>query len=183
MNKEDTSELLFRLKEGDEKGFTDIYNKYWDRLYYMAFQKLRNQDAAEEVVQEVFLKLWKKRNELTISCLSSYLAAMVRYAVYRYLASESAKKNREFTYDAGQVKIVNMGDQIENKLILDKIIELSNQLPEKCRLVFQSIKLQDQSLKTVAEELNISPKTAEAHLTKSLKLIKLNMRGFLHLFL
>src|SRR5690606_11836603 len=158
-------------------------NYYWDKLYYVDYQKLQNQDAAEEIVQDVFLILWKKRKELSIECLASYLAAMVRYSVYRYLVREKAMRAREIGYDEQHDKIGSLEDELSNKLILNKILELSNELPLKCRLVFQHNKLEDQSLRDVAQHLNISPKTAEAHLTKALKIIRLNLRGVINFIL
>jgi len=175
--------LLFLLKEGDKKAFARIYDLYWDKLYYIAYQKLKNQEGTEEIIQEVFLTLWKKRSELDIKNLSNYLAAMVRYSVYRYFAKEKEIKNRESIFHASQEYILNLDEEVENKLSLEKILELSNLLPEKCRLVFQYNKLEDQSLTDVAKRLNISQKTAEAHLTKALKAIRLNLRSFMTLFL
>ncbi len=170
--------LLFLLKEGEDDAFSKIYDVYWDRLYYLAYKKLNNIEAAEEIVQEVFLILWKKRHELTINNLSQYLAAMVRYSVYRYLARESQNINREIIFQNRQQMHFTIDESIENKLLMDRILELSNELPERCKLVFQYNKLQDQSLQDVAELLGISKKTAETHLTKALKTIRLGLRGF-----
>ncbi|MBD1423919.1 sigma-70 family RNA polymerase sigma factor [Sphingobacterium chuzhouense] len=179
---EDIASQIPLLIKGSEKAFSTIYNHYWDRLYYVAYQKLQSQEAAEEIVQEVFLTLWRDRQKLSIHSLSNYLAAMVRHAVYRYVASEKAVKNRELRFEEVQKKNLNLEDELNNKLALKKILELSNQLPLKCRLVFQRNKLQDEAIKDVAKELNISIKTAEAHLSKALKFIRLNIRSFLCLF-
>jgi RNA polymerase sigma-70 factor (ECF subfamily) len=66
---------------------------------------------------------------------------------------------------------------INQKILLELITDMSNKLPEKCRLVFQYNKLQDMPLAEVAENLNISPKTAEGHLTKALRVIRANFDG------
>lgn len=180
---ESTSELLlFRLKEGDEKAFTRIYDLFWDKLYYVAYKRIQKQEVVEGIVQEVFLTLWEKRSELSINDLSHYLAAMVRHAVYRYLAKEKESKKREHVFYSNQAQILTIDGELENKLILEKILELSNQLPEKCRLVFQYNKLEDKSLSDVAKHLNISQKTAEAHLTKALKAVRLTLRSLMSLF-
>ena len=78
----------------------------------------------------------------------------------------------------GAQQVTDLHQTIEDRLALGKILDLSNQLPEKCRLVFQYNKLDDQPLEAVARRLNISPMTAEAHLTKALKIIRLSMRDF-----
>ena len=70
---------------------------------------------------------------------------------------------------------------VDHKILLEIIAELSNKLPEKCRLVFQYNKLQDRALVDVAEQLNITQKTAEAHLTKALRVIRANFSDVLNL--
>lgn len=176
------TQLLTALKEGDKRAFSEIYDLFWDKLYYLAYRKLQNQADAEEIVQDVFVTLWNKREDLTIQNLNSYLAAMVRYAVYKLLARKVQSKNREAVFHERLGTQLSIDDAISDKIILEKIWELSNQLPERCKLVFQQNKLEDQLLDDVAESLDISKKTAEAHLTKALKLIRVAAKGFMWLF-
>lgn len=99
---------------------------------------------------------------------------MTRYAVYRYLAKEKQFKVKE--NDVALINIAAVSEiDVDNKILLEIVTELSNKLPEKCRLVFQYNKLQDQSLCDVAAQLNMSQKTAEAHLTKALRIIRSSM--------
>jgi len=135
---------------------------------------LKDTAASEEIVQEVFLLLWQKRDALTIKSLAQYLAAMTRYAVYRYLAKNKQYKEQE---DAlGKLNADSILEiDIDHKILLEIVSKLSDKLPEKCRLVFQYNKLHDQSLAHVAERLNISQKTAEGHLTKALRVIRANL--------
>src|SRR5690606_17026849 len=90
-------ELIVHLKVDGEAAFTEIYNRYWDKLYFLAYQKLKDTAAAEEVVQDVFLTLWKRKAALEIRSLPVYLAAMARYAVYHYIAKE--KQVQEYRQD------------------------------------------------------------------------------------
>lgn len=167
-------ELTQLLRQGDEAAFTHIYNHYWDKLYYIAHRLLKDPDGAEEIVQDVFLTLWRKKDALTIQCVNHYLAAMTRYAVYRHLSKEKQYRIKENVIALNNAAAVAEMD-IDNKILLEIVTELSNKLPEKCRLVFQYNKLQDKPLADVAAELNISQKTAEAHLTKALRVIRANM--------
>jgi RNA polymerase sigma-19 factor, ECF subfamily len=172
--------MLREIAQDNEEAFTAIYHHYWNKLYFLAHKHLRSAPAAEEIVQDVFLILWKKRKGLDIHSLPLYLAAMTRYAVYRYLARE--KKYQRL--NAGTVEPVTANDEkaIDDKLLLEIIEKLSNTLPEKCRLVFIHNKLLDQPLQQVAEQLNISTKTAEAHLTKALKAIRSQLGDALSIF-
>lgn len=175
------TELTSLLKGDDHLAYREIYDRYWDKLYYIAHRLLKSQEGTEEVVQDTFVLLWTKRLTLDIQSLGVYLAAIVRYEVYRYLAKDKKDKTREALYQSERTEFTSFDADIENKLLLEFISELSNKLPEKCRLVFQYVKLQDKSLSDVAEELNISQKTAEAHLTKALKTIRGNVGNTMHL--
>jgi RNA polymerase sigma-70 factor (ECF subfamily) len=166
------NELLDQLAQGNAAAFTTIYRTYWKPLYFLAHNHLRSAEAAEEIVQEVFLMLWKKRAELTIHSPGLYLAAMTRYAVYRHLAKEKKAMVQNAGAMADQFLCEDATSNLDHKLLLEMVTKLSARLPEKCRLVFINNKLLDQPLQEVAEQLNISTKTAEAHLTKALKIMR-----------
>ena len=177
------AELLQLLQQDHATAFRELYQRYWDKLYYLAHKRLQSAAAAEEIVQDVFLILWEKRKRLAITSLPAYLAAMTRYAVYRYLAKE--KRMAEHQQALGRLAKPGVLDEpaIDSKLILDMVKKLSCKLPEKCRLVFIYNKIDDQSLPEVAKKLQISVKTAESHLTKALRIIRTHIGHFLFMFI
>ncbi|MCF0043006.1 RNA polymerase sigma factor [Dyadobacter fanqingshengii] len=176
-------ELAALMKEGEEGAFDEIYNRHWDKLFYAAHRMVKSAEVAEEITQDTFMLFWMKRETLEIQSLKPYLAAMLRYEVYRYLAKSKQEQELELSIKQQALTSVSMDQEIENKLLLEIITNLTNRLPEKCRLVFQYNKLQDRSLPDICKELNISPKTAEAHLTKALKMVRSNLSGVAHLLL
>ena len=165
-------ELLQLLKQDNADAFRELYNRYWRRCYFLAHKRLKSATAAEEIVQNVFFNLWHKRNSLDIGDLAPYLAAITRYSVYRYLATEKRRTKIEEVAGKRFVRMVPGELLIDDKQLLEMIKRLTNELPEKCRLVFIYNKIEDQALPEVARKLNISLKTAEAHLTKALRLIR-----------
>jgi RNA polymerase sigma-70 factor (ECF subfamily) len=177
-------ELLDRLKQGDETAFTALYSAYWKPLYFLAYKHLQTAQVAEEIVQEVFLTLWEKRSVLTIHSPGIYLASMIRYAVYRHLARE---KKSPVLNDVNDTPAQLLSDEavntIDYRLLFDMIAKLSERLPEKCRMVFINNKLHDQSIQEIAEQMNISPRTAEAHLSKALKIMRNSLGKASFLFL
>lgn len=177
------TELAQLLSNGNEDAYTEIYNRYWRKLYFIAHKLLKSSEKSEEVVQEVFLTLWEKRKHLTIQSLPVYLSAMTRYSVYRILSQQT--KYRQIEIGSLNTEPGSTGDEesIEFAILLDIIEKLSNDLPEKCRLVFIQNKLMDKSLNDVATDLNISTKTAEAHLTKALKIMRSKLRNSLSILL
>lgn len=168
-------DLCCLLKNGDELAFTEIYNRYWKKLYYVAHKLLKDTCAAEEIVQEVFLVVWKKRNTLNIQCLNQYLSAMTRYAVFSQLAREK-KFIREEDSDQILSLVAAAEIDLDNKILLEMINTISQKLPEKTRLIFQYNKIQDRSMQDISAELDMPKKTIEAHLTKSMKIIKASVK-------
>lgn len=169
-------ELLSRLSRGDEAAFTEIYNIYWDKLFVVATHKLYNPSEAEELVQDIFLDVWHRREELQINSLSAYLATAVKYRVINALA----KRNRQLRYEqhAGQTTTeadlsteqwLSFGD------LRDKLGKLVADLPEKCRIVFQLSRDKGFSQKEIAHELGIAEKTVEAHLSKAIRTLRTHL--------
>ena len=170
-------ELLSLLKEGDRNAFTTLYNRYWDKLYAVAFNRLADEFEAEEAVQNIFLDLWKRKETITLThTLSTYLSAAIKYHVFTRLAQIRREKLR-----AEQLKIgVVVGKETTAEWLSEKELKRQleqgiNALPEKCKLVFLLSREQNLTNKQIAEELNISEKTVEGHITKALN----NLRGSL----
>lgn len=176
-------DLTALVKNGEQAAFDEIYNRYWKKLYFIAYRIVKSAEIAEEITQDTFMLFWIKKETLHIHSLGPYLAAMLRYEVYRNLAKTKQTEELEMSVGQQTVFSVSMDEEIENKLLLEIITNLTNRLPEKCRLVFQYNKLQDRSLPDICEELKISQKTAEAHLTKALKLVRTNLSGVIQFIL
>ncbi len=169
-------DLLRLLQQSDPTAFQELYNRYWSKLYYLAHKRLKSSVAAEEIVQNVFLTIWRKRTTLRIEDPAAYLAAATRYAVYHYLAAEKRRAENEGVAGRRSPGVVAGEMLIDDKQLLEIVRQQANELPEKCRLVFIYNKLEDQTLPDVAQRLNISVKTAEAHLTKALRLIRSRLK-------
>lgn len=168
-------ELVDLLKSDDESAFRILYERYWDRLFGIALNRLKDPAAAEEIVQDIFCNLWRKRKTLHIEkAFDNYFAVAVKFEVINRMA----KQARASAYEKELAHAVSYIDESTlHKLDyneLQKQFQITiNSLPEKCRIVF---KLQHESGYThqqIADELNISTKTVEAHLSKAKK----NLRG------
>lgn len=177
-------ELVTALVSGQENAFTEIYNRYWERLLGIAYNLTKDQVQAEEITQEVFISLWDRRGDVEIGSLGGYLATAVKFSVFKSLVRQ--RRRREILKENYSTLLFeNTEDKIYTRFLKEYIDGVVEQLPEKCRLVFQYSRREGLSVNEVAQQLNISPKTAEAHLTKALKVIRLSLKssGPLMLFL
>lgn len=178
------------LKKGDEVGYETLFRLYYSKLIHIAKSYLVYQEDAEEVVQEVFLKLWEQKDKLkTVSNINAYLYAMTKYSCLDKLRHEKVK--RKYLDDNLQIKTrlqhSFINDETASLLIENelekKIMESIDLLPEKCRLVFVKSRMDGLKHKEIAEELGISIKTVDGHILKALKHMKLHLKDFLALFL
>ena len=173
-------ELTGLLKQGEPKAMTAIYGRYWDKLLAVALNRLENLEEAEECVQDVFLKLWKLREQLELKyTLGTYLAAAVRYRVYDMLAGQHRKLKAGTETLADLEEIIPGGVSADAELLekelIERIEQSVKQLPEKCRIIYKLSREENFSNKEIAAALNISEKAVEAHLTRAFKSIRKNI--------
>jgi len=177
-------ELVTALKKGDQAAFTEIYNRYWDKLFSMAGHKLDRLEDAEEVVQGIFVSLWNRRLDLAITTtLSAYLAVSTKYRVIKVLNKQFHQK--KYAESLGSYGLLDDSTQewLEFMELKGRLEVLVSGLPEKCQLVYRMSREQGFSQKQIARELDISEKTVEAHLGKATKKIRSSLNGFLILLL
>lgn len=158
------TQLLFKLSQHDEQSFNKIYNLYWTKLFAIAFNRLNSKQAAEDVVQEVMIALWERRTEVNIEHLEAWLSTATRYSVFRQLARFGNQKI--VSIDAAPEKTYEQGF---DSAFLEKMLkEQIGRLPVKCKLVFEYSRSHGLSNKQISNELGISEKTVEKHITKAL---------------
>lgn len=171
----DDEGLMTLLKEGHEYALAGIYKKYWDKLYLSAHAILKNSQACEDIIQEIFLKLWLNRETIDIhTSLPAYLHASVRYAVYRQIRSGRVREDI-FDHLYERIQAGADYDNIEYKELSMQISALVDRLPDKCRAVYKLSREQHLSHEQIAAQMNISPKTVENHLTKALSFLRISL--------
>lgn len=189
MNQTSSNNLAYLIREGDEKAFETLYHLYANNLFVIARSYLRDDFLAEEAVQGVFIYLWDKRKDIRVrGNMGGYLFKMV--------------KNRCLDILRKPRKLVSMEDEtalLENKInfralqdreasflleeeLEKRIEEAVALLPKTCKKVFLKTKMDGLNYKETAEELHISVKTVESHMTKALKHMRVHLREFLSCF-
>lgn len=161
------------LKQGDVKAFDDLFNKYSPRLFNFSVKYLKSAEEAEEVVQEVFLYIWDKREGLKPD--NSFNAYIFTIA-YNIIKKHFIKKSRDNAYKDDLIYTLlqqenNLDQTIDYKFLLEKVELIINSLPNRRKEIFIKRKYEGLSVKQIAEELGISPNTVENQLASAQKQI------------
>jgi RNA polymerase sigma-70 factor (ECF subfamily) len=168
-------EMADAWNAGEEGIFSKIYDAYWNQLLAAAYKLTRDKELAEEIVQEVFLSLWRRRHNLHIQSLSHYLATAVKFATFKML--QRTKRHQELQGQEFPNPQIHLEEElIDVKFLQEYLNGVVEHLPEKCKLVFRMSREDLNSNKEISGELAISEKTVEAHITKALKILKLSLR-------
>lgn len=181
------NELIDLLKHnGNDGAFTELYNRYWKKLLAVAKFKLESETEAEEVIQEVFLQIWNRRKTITIrNSFNTYITSCVKYEIFAIYAQRQ-KETQQLTKmeEENFVGDHNTADNwIDYEIIRARIEQTVQNLPEKCQLVFRLSRNEGLSYKDIADELNITTKGVEAHITKALKIIRVSVGSFVLYFI
>ena len=166
--------IIKELKKGDHDSFRRVFDRYSKPLFRFSLQYLKSEEASEDLVQEVFLKIWNNRRELkTDTSFQSYLFTIALNAVRKHFnrLSSTHEMKHELLLELN-TRGENLDDRNDYQELLYKLDELIGNMPEKRRLVFVKKKLEGKSLKDIAEELMIDPKTVEYHITEAMKFLK-----------
>ena len=168
--------LITRLRSGDEHAFTEIYNRYWEKLLAIGFHFTQNKQAAEDMVHDVMTGLWQRRKELQIVSIEAYLATAVKFAVFKSMARE--KRRRELAAGAAPDEKVHPdhGDRLDALLLQHHLAARFEKLPEKTRLVFHLRREEALPVKLISQRTELTPKAVEYHLTRAVRELKETLR-------
>ena len=167
-------ELANLLKAGDEAAFKEVYQTYWDKLLAVAGKRLGDVNEAEEAVQDIFLNLWKRREKFELKVnFEHYFAVAVKFEVINRLAKRSREQERNQAF-AKETPIHQLPVDIRFDLetLQKQLATTINSLPPKCQLVFRMSREKKLTNKKIAENLNISEKAVEKHITHALRVLR-----------
>ncbi|MCL7989170.1 RNA polymerase sigma-70 factor [Sphingobacterium sp. lm-10] len=167
----DEKELLSAFRNGDESAFAMLYDQYWEHLYLHAFRILKDRHATEDVIQDVFISLWKKHKTLKIRNLNNYLYQATRYQVFRYLRrkgyTEPLTAELEFCLTTDDLQSAIQENEL--RTWIDREVD---KLPPKCREIFLLSRHQLLNNREISSRLAISVKTVENQMTIALRRLR-----------
>lgn len=174
--------LLTRIAGGDQEAFAELHQQYWDEVYSLALTFLKSPDQAEDIVQEVFLKLWVKRAMLpSINDFRPYFMVMVRNEIINYLRqlAQRNRKHAQYISDNSMYppQLFPVADPDTAAIIKKALSELT----ERQALIFSMSRDEGLSHEEIAEKLGISKKTVSNTITQVLNHLRttLYQRGLM----
>lgn len=174
INEIEEKALLGLLKKGNSEAFDKLYKAYSPRIFGRLIRLLGDEDAAEEMLQDLFFRLWEKRNQIDIAKpFKAYLFTIAQHLVYdhfrRQQVSDRFRKDFINTY-------TEQYEHIEESIIFKQteaqLLEAVAKLPEQCRKVFILFKFEGKSYAEISELMQISKSTINNHLTKANSILK-----------
>ena len=170
-------ELISRLNHGDESALATIYKDNWEVMYLAAYNLVKNKQISEDIVQDVFITIWKKREKLEIKVsLKSYLYTSTIYKTYDYFRKNKSAITVELIENFNErIQTSNPETKLMDKELTEYLETIIGELPEKCKIVFNLSRNEQLSHKEIAAQLNISTRTVEGHITKALKILRASL--------
>jgi len=174
------AQLLLELQGGNDGAFREIYERYADRLIAFALKKTQNEDEAMDMVQELFLSIWKNRNTIQVNgALEAYLMVSVNYMSYKWYKKQSIKPRPLDDVSEIQETYEHSTDQ---KLSLAELHFLIDQeiadMPEKMRQVYLCSREQDMTGPQIAEFLGLSHQTVRNQISNALSRLKKSVQKY-----
>ncbi|MDF7820245.1 RNA polymerase sigma-70 factor [Runella sp. MFBS21] len=172
-------QLVDFLKSDNQSAFEEIYHRYWYKLLGVAYHETGTREEAEELVQDLFEKLWKRRHVSIIQHLSAYLVVSIKHLATNYIKSQITHRKFQEYLIFNEIRQSYATDETVQFSDLSKAVEEAmKKLPEKSVEIFKLSRFENQSVKAIAQQLNLSEKAVEYHITKSLKVLKEQLKAY-----
>lgn len=168
-------ELWSAIRENDEAAFHLLFDRYWVRLYKTAYRHLKHKELCEEIVHDVFMNIWSRRQGLMIHSFPHFLTAAIRYQIHNHKRAavlplvrveEHPEPDHAFELNRGIEQIRERELQTELNVYLER-------LPKRCQEIFQMSRIEHLSNQEIAGRLGISKRTVENQITFALKHLRL----------
>lgn len=167
-------EVVEALRTGSVIAFEKLFERYSQKLYRFSLSYLKAEEEAEDVVQEVFLSLWKNRSRLkTETSFQSYLFTIAFHAILKNFNKQAKRKKFQLDlFEMLAAESATLEDQINFELLLSKLNQLIEQLPLRRKEIFLKRKKEGKSIQMIAHEMGISEKTVENQITEAMNSLR-----------
>lgn len=173
--------LFQQIKAGNCIAFDKLFHLYYESLVQHAYKTTQNQANAEDIVQTVFIDFWTKRNQLSIEkSVIGYLSRMVHNRCMDYFRKQKSitTKQEKYFQNSLSLDITSPEENLLNAENLAAIHDKIDALPPKCSIVFKMSRFEEMSYAEIAEQLGVTKKTVEYHVSTALRLLRKSIFTF-----
>ena len=165
------------MRRGHREAFNEIYDRYWLKIFISAVRRVHSKDEAKDLVQDLFLTLWIKRDSLLITTsLSAYLFSAIKYKVINYIESNIVKANYLNSLDKALLDYDNSPNENIISRDLEQFLDVGiNNLSPKVKEVFELSRKEHLSIREIAERLHVSDQTVKNQISKALKVLRVHL--------
>ncbi len=161
----------------DKPAFEQLFKSHFVHLCNFAQQYVPDMDSARDIVQKVFIRLWEQREQMDPKkSIRSYLFTSVKNRCLNHIRDQKKYRSRILDVDIQDIDVAFEEDQMAVEELQQKIDWALSKLPEKCRKVFEMSRFQDKKYPEIAEALDISKKTVEAHMSRALRSLREDLK-------
>lgn len=181
-NSHEADKITVRLiSEGNRVAFTNLFNSYWQQLFVYARNIVKDDQVAEDVIQEVFIDLWEHLGQRQVENVKGYLYNAVRYTALRQIRSGHFKDIHlnmftELEAESGRNTTEESLDYNETNFFIEGFIQ---QLPNRCKEIFRLSRYEGLTNHEIAEKLHLSKRTVELQISNALKHLKISREKML----
>ena len=152
-----------------------LYQNYWEEVLDTAFKRVRDEDIAQDITQEIFISIWENRERLNIEgSIAAYFKGAVKYKVINYFKSSIVKEKHkeDIALLTGNYTATSAENLVLLKDLNKQFDEALLDLPEKMRVIISMSRKQEKSIQEISDELNLSAQTVKNQISSALKLIR-----------
>ncbi|MBJ6368878.1 sigma-70 family RNA polymerase sigma factor [Snuella sp. CAU 1569] len=170
---ESDCKLLDSIKKGDAVAFNTLYTKYWERLFSFVYNMSKSEALSKDIVQEVFISFWERRETLKVVNAEAYLFQCAKFSFFQ--AYRKKKFNTETLHSAFENHLIDYVTE-ENPEMVNSLMHFIEALPERRKEILYLSKFQNFSIKEIASELNISNQTVKNQMGLAIKQLKASLK-------
>ena len=166
-------ELIRKLKKDNIEAFNQLFYTYSSKLYHFGYGYLKSKEDAEEMVQEIFSRIWDNRQNIKEEYqFRSYLFSIAFNYIKKYFRSKALIKKYADNNSSPKIETDETANEVDYASLKSRVDRLVDQMPEKRKAVFIKSRFEGKNAREISDEMNISQSTVENHLNQALKFLR-----------
>lgn len=169
------TKLIALISEGNELAFKELYDRYVEKMFLYAVNVLNDKEICEDLVQNIFISIWTKREENEIDNVSGYLFRALKFQIFKYLRDRKLSLQ-----DVTRMNLVDVSMGVDSAMEYDELEAVINglidQLPDRCKQIFILSRLKNKSNKEIAAELVFLFRLIKNQISKALGILRAHLK-------